>query len=182
MLTSTQHEHLRQLDTERNNKNGTLISEKDFEKGNDSRMSTKSKTTEKSPDKPSKSSIKPYKSVDLDEPDDPFNFKTVSSKNKPRAQIETKKLSLSSSSSSSISEITSKKLDQRSIHSARDSSKSPEKLDKSKDKSFTSQSKSPIKKVDKVEKRLDFSDSEEEYDEDFEHSVNNKSASSSDSN
>lgn len=179
MLTSTQHEHLKQLDTERNNKNATLISEKDFEKGNDSRMSTKSKTTEKSPDKPSKPSIKPTKSVDLD---DPFNFKAVSSKNKPRAQIETKKLSLSSSSSSSISEITSKKLDQRSIHSARDSSKSPEKLDKSKDKSFTSQSKSPIKKVDKVEKRLDFSDSEEEYDEDFEHSVNNKSASSSDSN
>ena len=99
-----------------------------------------------------------------EEPYDPFEF---SSKLKAN-QIETKKMSLSSTSSSSLSELLSKKVEQKQIDSA-------SKLNKSQEKTKSPNKKSPFQSNQKIEKKLDYSS----YEEDFDNSINSKSSSSS---
>jgi hypothetical protein len=121
---------------------------------------TPSKSVKSQQQSPEKSYQTPKNQRIPDEPFDPFAF---SSKQKSeQSQIERKKMSLSSTSSSSMSELSSKKVEQKSISSG---------LNKSKDKLVSSPSPSKINVMNqKVEKKLDFSSS---YEEDF-----NKSSSS----
>ena len=92
---------------------------------------------------------------DSGEPYDPFSF---SSKKKP-SQIETKKMSLSSTSSSSLSDL-SKKVEQKSgINESKEKLASPSKINS---------------KNQKLEKKLDYSS----YEEDFDNSIRSKSSSS----
>ena len=119
---------------------------------------SKSTKSKQSPDKTFQTPKNQNNLPDSGEPYDPFSF---SSKLKA-SQIETKKMSLSSTSSSSLSDL-SKKVDQKvSFSQGKEKLSSPSKISS---------------KNQKLEKKLDYSS----YEEDFENSIRSKSPSSSDS-
>lgn len=178
MLTSNQNEQIKLFSTSRSTYNNENNENRILDRSlNKSKLSNKTKTPSLSPVRSIKSQSVPPKN------EKSFNDENMFSPIKPAKQIEVKKLSFSSSSSSSTSDLNesvSKEIDKRSLKSAFEKKMNTSNKSDSNNKQNNSDDEVPSQSSPSKKNASKSSvNQKEEYDDDFEESIKGKSSSDS---